>query len=175
MSILQEMANLQMIKKAEEFATKKHEGQIRKDGRPYIVHPKAVAELVKTYGGDAEQISTGWLHDTLEDTKTTYEELVQEFNQIIADYVHYLTNPKDLDKSKKSEFIIKKLNTMPLDVVMIKLCDRLDNVSDFKTADPNFVRSYKQETQKVLDGLDRNFTSQQQKIIAQIQSTIDRY
>ena len=165
-----------LLKKAEKFATEKHKKDVRKSGEPYIVHPRNVAKLVKEYGGDLEQQAAAWLHDVIEDAHVSYEELIEEFNKNIADYVRHLTNPKNLDKSKKSAYIANKLNTMPSKAVTIKLCDRLNNVSDFATAPKHFVKPYKRGTEELLSKLDMNrFNSTQLKIIDAIKSQIEKY
>jgi (p)ppGpp synthase/HD superfamily hydrolase len=74
--------------RAFEFAKEKHRGQTRRSGLPYIVHPELVAELVKKYmPGDSVALAVAYLHDTIEDTKTTYEELNDTFGKVIADLV----------------------------------------------------------------------------------------
>ena len=92
------------------------------------------------------------LHDTLEDTDTEYEELEQEFNRDVAQYVLELTHDIK-DKSKKGEILADKMNHMSTGALLIKLADRLKNVSDFDTADPKFVARYKPETEYILDNL----------------------
>ena len=77
-----------MINRATEFATRAHEGQVRKGTkRPYIVHPVEVADIVSTMTQDEEIISAAVLHDTIEDTDVTYEDIKAEFGEKIAEIV----------------------------------------------------------------------------------------
>ena len=86
-----------MVQKAIDFATKVHEGQYRKGtDRPYIVHPMEVGKIVSTMTQDEEIISAAILHDTIEDTGVTYEDLKQEFGTRVAD----LVAAESEDKSK---------------------------------------------------------------------------
>ena len=181
MSILWEIQKYedltQLLKKAEKFATEKHKKDVRKSGEHYIVHPRAVAKLVKEYGGDLEQQAAAWLHDVIEDTGVTYQELVEEFNQTIADYVQFLTNPETFPPEGKSVYIAKKLNSRPdYPAVTVKLCDRLNNVSDFATAGKKFVEKYKKGTEELLANLEMNkFNNTQKQIIDKIKSEIEKY
>src|SRR5258706_16302357 len=82
--------NLPLVLRALAFATEKHRGQVRKDAdaTPYIQHPIALASLLWEVGiEDAEVLAAAILHDTIEDTQTTYDELEREFNRSIADLV----------------------------------------------------------------------------------------
>ena len=122
--------------KALEFAREKHKGQIRKNNTPveYITHPINVANLVKKYANNAKNIddlvSSAYLHDTLEDTNTTYEELICNFGNIISNLVKELTNNDVLKKEMgKTKYLSMKMANMSEDALIIKLCDRLDNVS----------------------------------------------
>ena len=72
------------VKKAIEFAKKAHEGQLRKTGEPYIVHPLAVKKILEEWGMDEDTIIAGLLHDTVEDTSISLDEVRQEFGESVA-------------------------------------------------------------------------------------------
>jgi (p)ppGpp synthase/HD superfamily hydrolase len=169
----------ELINKAKEFATKCHEGQFRKfDKKPYITHPAAVASLVDKFGGSPEMVATAWLHDVVEDCDVSIRDIIELFGTKVSNLVWELTSPKDLNKSKKAEYLLDKMNTMTSDALTIKLCDRLNNVSDFKTAPQGFVSKYSPETKFILDGLEsggRPLTTQQIKIIDEIRKFINQF
>lgn len=123
---------------AAQFATEKHEGQKRKfSGKDYIVHPLSVANLVSRYTNNGEVIEAAILHDTIEDTDTTYQEIQTTFNTRVANLVQELSNDPDQIKSLgKTVYMRKKMGTLTPEALLIKLADRLDNVSDF--AEPSF-------------------------------------
>lgn len=118
------------------FATKKHEGQTRKGGvLPYILHPVEVAAIVGTLTEDQVILAAAVLHDTLEDTETTYEELEQRFGKRVADLVAAESEKKRKDRSAESTWRIRKEETLrdlkncddPA-VKMICLGDKLSNM-----------------------------------------------
>jgi len=169
----------ELIAAAKEFATKHHSGQTRKfSGKPYISHPSDVAALVEKYGGTPEMVAAAWLHDVVEDTGVSGGELVEIFGDKVANLVEQVTNPPNLDKSKKSEYIAKKMVNMTPDALTLKLCDRLNNVSDFDTASPKFVSKYAPATKYILDYLENSgltLTPTQSKIVAAIREKIQPY
>jgi len=161
------------------YAVKAHEGQMRSDGTPYIKHPERVAEFVKkfkkSHNIDA-LISAAYLHDTVEDTDTTHEDLVKMYGGLIASLVKELTS----DNSKiadigKNEYLAQKMAKMSSWALVIKLADRLDNVRDIATAKtPEWRRKYRAETEKILDRLekDRELSNTHKKIIKAIKNKL---
>lgn len=144
--------------KALEFAREKHKGQIRKNNTPveYITHPINVANLVKKYANNAvnidDLVSSAYLHDTLEDTNTTYEELICNFGNIISNLVKELTNNDVLKKEMgKTKYLSMKMANMSEDALIIKLCDRLDNVSSLYDTNKAFIDKYLRETISILN------------------------
>lgn len=137
------------------FAQYKHRKQVRKfDGQPYYVHPKEVAQIVWKATKDMDLVKAAYTHDTLEDTDTTYAELIDSFGKKVADLVKELTSDKDLiDKMGKTPYLIKKMNSMSKDALTIKLADRISNVGDFDTAPDKFKNKYGPATREILDGL----------------------
>jgi GTP pyrophosphokinase len=116
------------------FADSKHDGQKRASGEPYIIHPLAVGEILIQLKMDADTISAGVLHDTLEDTDTTYEELSRLFGKAVADMVEgetKIASIKTMSKSvQEAETIRKMFFAMSEDirVIIIKLADKLHNM-----------------------------------------------
>lgn len=126
-------ADIEMLKKAYYFAEEAHKGQFRKSGENYFIHPENVAFILAEYHMDVDTLCGGLLHDVVEDTEITCEEIEKEFNKDIAELVDGVTKLKKLDfKSKKEnqgENLRKMIIAMAKDirVVIIKLADRLHN------------------------------------------------
>ena len=112
---------------AANFAAEKHKDQRRASGEPYIIHPLAVAEILIQLKMDSDTVCAGLLHDTLEDTDTTYEELVALFGTPVADMVEgetKIANLKTMSKSvAEAETIRKMFFAMSKDirVIIIKI------------------------------------------------------
>ena len=83
-------ADMDAVKRAYEYAERKHDGQKRKSGEPYIIHPLAVAEIVAEIGLDTDAIVAALLHDCLEDTDASFEEISRMFGTTVADLVEAL-------------------------------------------------------------------------------------
>jgi (p)ppGpp synthase/HD superfamily hydrolase len=117
-----------------DFAKRKHDATRairRASGKPYIVHPDAVAKIVDAYGGDDDQVKIAMLHDTLEDTDASYEDIVDLDGDEIANDVRMLTNDRDsIDRLGKEEYMNQKLLSLPNNVLFIKLADMLHNIED---------------------------------------------
>ncbi|MGV8960947.1 MAG: RelA/SpoT family protein [Stenotrophomonas sp.] len=125
---------LPLLRRAWEVGASAHAGQTRKSGEPYITHPVAVASILAELGLDAEALVAAILHDTIEDTPLTRDELAAEFGEAVAELVEGVTK---LDKLKfrdreeaAAESFRKMLLAMSRDlrVIMIKLADRLHNM-----------------------------------------------
>ena len=115
------------------FAAKKHGDQKRKTGEPYITHPIAVAEILIQIGMDADTVSAGLLHDTLEDTDTTEEEIATIFGKEVGEMVQAVTKISRItdEKSIQEAETIKKMffaMSKDLRVILIKLADKLHNM-----------------------------------------------
>lgn len=172
--------NNDIINKALEFATKKHKGQMRKgaEKKEYITHPINVANLVKKYKVSHHidsLIAAAYLHDTLEDTNTTYYELVENFGVEVASLVSELTTNRDMKKEiGKEKYLAYKLKEMTNWALVIKLCDRLDNVSDLYGVDSKFRTRYINETIFILTYVvnNRNLTQTHLNIIKDINSIV---
>lgn len=133
--------NIEMIKKAYDFAEKSHNGQKRESGEPYIIHPIAVAEILADLGMDTNTIIAGLLHDVIEDTDATYELVSQTFSKEVADLVEGVTKLTKLGEmqyktkeEQQADNVRKMLLAMAKDirVIIIKLSDRLHNMRTLK-------------------------------------------
>lgn len=134
-SYLTRPEHLEFIEKAFNFAYEKHAGQLRKSGEPYIIHPIQVACTLAEYQVDPSTIASGLLHDLLEDTDTSYNDLKTLFGEEVADIVEGLTKLHLLhyEGSKASEQVKnhqKMVLAMAKDirVIFVKLADRLNNM-----------------------------------------------
>ena len=123
-----------MITQAYEYADKAHEGQMRQSGEPYITHPIAVARILVELGMDTETICAGLLHDVVEDTASTLDEIKKMFGADVALMVDGVTKLTKLSYSSKeqrqAENVRKMLLAMAKDVrvIIVKLADRLHNL-----------------------------------------------
>jgi (p)ppGpp synthase/HD superfamily hydrolase len=138
------------------FAEYAHRGQKRKDGSHYFDHPCRVAALVRHFKGDSHEIealcAAAYLHDTLEDTDTTYYDLVKAFGYQVASIVLELTTNPDMKAGigNKYKYLSFKCKHMTSWALVIKLCDRLDNLSDTKGCTPEWIDNYIMETAHIL-------------------------
>mgnify|MGYP000815647864 CR=1 FL=1 len=126
--------NMEMITKAYDLANKAHNGVCRRSGEPYICHPLAVARLVLDLGMDSESIAAALLHDVVEDTPTTLDDLKAAFGEEVALLVDGVTKLTKIQFSNIEELQAENLRKMLLAmsrdvrVMIIKLCDRLHNM-----------------------------------------------
>ena len=126
--------NPDALTKAYNFALNAHKNQKRDEGIPYISHPVAVANILTELKLDSATITTGLLHDTVEDTKTTYDNVKKEFGKEVADLVNGVTKisaleEKAVENSKAENF--RKLilaTSKDIRVLLVKLADRLHNM-----------------------------------------------
>jgi len=127
---------LELVKNAELFAKKKHSGMTRKDDSPYSEHLEAVVNRLKSLGViDQELLCVGWLHDTIEDTDTSFDDLFEKFGSRVAVLVLSLSKDTSLPKKKKEQAYVKQLKEASVDAKLIKLCDISANLSDLKNWD----------------------------------------
>ena len=123
-----------IIRKAYEYARLMHAGQRRQSGEPYIIHPLNVAYILAQMKADRDTICAGLLHDTLEDTKATKEEISNLFNPCVAELVDGVTKLSKMNFSSKKEEVCantKKIIsgiTEDIRIIIIKLADRLHNM-----------------------------------------------
>ena len=130
--------NIEEVIKAYHFASKAHEGQLRKSGEKYFIHPYHVAIILADLHMDTATIAAGLLHDVVEDTEIGYDTIVTEFSEEIANLVDGVTKLKKLKYTTKEENQVENLRKMiiamskDVRVIIIKLADRLHNARTFK-------------------------------------------
>lgn len=145
-------ADLDVIRKAYVFSAKVHQGQTRLSGEPYLIHPMEVAALLAELRLDVQTVATGLLHDTLEDTLTTYEELQNIFGVEIANLVDGVTKISKIHFKTKEESQAENFRKMLLAmandirVLLVKLADRLHNMRTLQYQAETKQRSIAKET-----------------------------
>ena len=159
--------HLHAIKAAKTAATRAHRGQFRKDGKtPYITHPERVAKRVKFFGGNHIAIIAAWLHDVMEDCdggeQIVKETLAQlplpqaEQGEIFAIVWALTKNPSAKDKKAKLADTLDRVNHAPPQAVLVKLCDRMENLIDAKDQPAKFHAVYIPLTDMLIDMLAEN-------------------
>jgi GTP diphosphokinase / guanosine-3',5'-bis(diphosphate) 3'-diphosphatase len=144
-----------LIRKAWEFCVRHHDGQMRASGEPYIVHPLEVAEVLAEMKMDATAIAAGLLHDSVEDTPATNEEIEAEFGDQVAHIVEGVTKIDKIQfanrEDRQAENVRKMLLAMVSDVrvVLIKLADRLHNMRTLEHLQPDRQEAIARETQDI--------------------------
>ena len=141
-----------LIRKAWDFCVKHHEGQMRASGEPYIIHPLEVAEVLAEMKMDSTAIAAGLLHDAVEDTPATSEEIEAEFGDQVAHIVEGVTKIDKIQfanrEDRQAENVRKMLLAMVTDVrvVLIKLADRLHNMRTLEHLKPERQEAIARET-----------------------------
>ena len=140
------------ICKAYEFAKKKHEGQFRKSGEPYFTHPAEVAYILAELRMDVPTIIAGLLHDVVEDTNTTVEEIEKEFGKEVAFIVKGVTKLEGFHFSSKEERDAESFRNLLISlaedirVLIVKLADRLHNMRTMDSMKPESQKRNAKET-----------------------------
>ena len=130
----QHTADLALIDKAVEYANVKHKFQKRKDGSPYIIHPLAVAAIVSEMGLDTDAILGALLHDCIEDTDASHDDIAKLFGETVAELVEGVTKLTRANFSSSEQEQMENLRKMfmamskDIRVVLIKIADRLHNM-----------------------------------------------
>ncbi|MGH9589633.1 MAG: RelA/SpoT family protein, partial [Terracidiphilus sp.] len=144
--------DISLIRKAWEFTVKHHAGQLRASGQPYIIHPLEVAEVLAEMKLDATAMAAGLLHDAVEDTPATNEEIEDEFGDQVAHIVDGVTKIDKIQfanrEDRQAENVRKMLLAMVSDVrvVLIKLADRLNNMRTLEHLKPDRQEAIARET-----------------------------
>ena len=135
------MNDLSKLLEAASFAAKRHTGQKRKgsDGEPYINHPLEVANLLANVGNvsDFDILIAAVLHDTVEDTGVTKEELEARFGQQVANYVSEVTDDKSLPNDERKRLQIEHAPHLSHGAKLIKLADKISNIADVTNNPPH--------------------------------------
>ena len=147
--------DVSLIRKAWEFCVQHHEGQMRASGEPYVIHPLEVAEVLAEMKMDATAIAAGLLHDSVEDTPATNEEIAAGFGDQVAHIVEGVTKIDKIQfanrEDRQAENVRKMLLAMVSDVrvVLIKLADRLHNMRTLEHLKPDRQEAIARETQEI--------------------------
>ena len=153
---------LALLLKTLAFAAHKHRDQRRKDAdaSPYINHPIALADVLVNEGGvaDVEVVCAALLHDTVEDTATTHEELVDAFGSRIARIVAEVTDDKRLSKAERKRLQVEHAPHISHDAKLVKLADKICNLRDVAERPPagwdlQRRREYFEWAKQVIDGV----------------------
>ena len=138
-----------MLDEVLKFATMAHGDQKRKyTNDPYIVHPIAVSEIVKTVAHTDEMVVAALLHDVVEDTPVTIDEIKTKFGSKVAELVGWLTDisrPEDGNRKTRKTLDREHSAEAPADAQTIKLADLIHNTKSIEKHDPHFWKVYKQE------------------------------
>ena len=137
------------------YADAAHHGQLRKSGEPYIIHPVAVAEIVADLELDIDSVVAALLHDCIEDTASTHEEIAKKFNPTVAELVEGVTKLTKMQFVTKEEEQMENLRKMlmamsrDIRVILIKVCDRLHNMRTMEYQSPRKQREKSLETMEI--------------------------
>ena len=147
--------NSDSLSKAYNFAMEAHQNQKREEGVPYIIHPVAVAKILTELKLDSATITTGLLHDTIEDTKVTYESVKKEFGEEVANLVDGVTKISELENKASSDSKAENFRKLILAtskdirVLLVKLADRLHNMRTI-----NYVKDKKKKIRKAKETME---------------------
>jgi len=142
---------------ARNWATLYHKGQVRKyTGEPYITHPEAVGAMVRAHGLSDTAIIAALLHDTVEDTNATIEDVLEQFGEEVATYVWFLTKPPTYTGSRKLRKALDRdrLSHAPEEVRIIKFFDVMHNAGSIKEHDPEKWEEWRHEMKLLLLAMD---------------------
>lgn len=167
------------IVKAYLSAKEKHKGQKRKySNLDYITHPKAVARIIEKHTEDEDMVIASLLHDIVEDTDTTIDEVKKEFGDRVAGLVAELTVDAERKKEMKTkQYMVWAMNKMSNDAFTIKLADRLHNIKylivDETKESKSFARWYIQQTEYIVENLERGgYSNLQNLLLASVEAVI---
>ncbi len=147
--------DLTLVKKAYEFSLHHHQGQTRASGEPYLVHPLEVASVLADMRLDTTAIAAGLLHDSIEDTEVTVDDIRREFGEQVAHIVEGVTKISKIEFASREEAQAESVRKMVLAmvddirVVMIKLADRLHNMRTLEHLAPERQVKIARETQEI--------------------------
>ena len=145
---------LDLVDKAMKFASKAHDGDYRKSEKiPYIYHPTMLAFYLMKYDFSDEVIAAALLHDTVEDTDTTIEDIEQEFGKEVKDLVAACTENKNDSWEDRKGHQIEAIKTAPFHVVAIKCADKLNNMGDI-------ARDYEVKGDSIFENFSKGYDKQ---------------
>ncbi len=163
-------ADLSLVRRAYQFAADAHAGQTRKSGDPYVTHPLAVAQIIADLKLDVSSVCAALLHDAVEDTSATVEQLSELFGKEVAFLVEGVTKlgklPYSTREEQQAENFRKMLLAMARDirVILVKLCDRLDNMRSLNHLPPEKQERIAAETMQIFAPLANRLGIQRVKV-----------
>jgi len=176
---------IKTVRNAKKFAKKAHYGVNRKSGEPYYIHPHSVAKIVhdvKESEHIGHIIAAAYLHDTVEDTNITLEDIRLVFGDIVMNLVDEVTNDKEkMAISGKEDYLIDKMIGMSSWALVIKLADRLHNLSDFEDimnsedkSRKKWAKKYAKQTKNIIKELEmsRDLSNSQQTLVDNIKDKL---
>lgn len=148
---------MDMVAVARQFARDAHGEQTRKyTGLPYVTHTEAVADTVARHGGTEAMVIAALLHDTVEDTHITFEDIRVEFGEEVMDLVYYLSDvsqPEDGNRAARKALDRAHIASGPRDAQIIKAADMIDNTASIVEHDPRFAVVYLEEKRLLLEAM----------------------
>ena len=162
-------ADMEIVEKAITYAREKHKSQTRKDGSPYIIHPLAVAKIVAEMGLDTDAILGALLHDCIEDTDASHDEIAKQFGTVTAELVEGVTKLTRANFSSSEQQQMENLRKMfmamskDIRVVLIKIADRLHNMRTMQYQTPAKQISKCRETMDIYAPLAHRLGMQKMK------------
>jgi (p)ppGpp synthase/HD superfamily hydrolase len=176
----------QLLDAAESLAEAAHEGQTRAYGledEPYIVHPRQIAARVMDRpDATPEMVAAAYLHDVVEDTDVTLDEIATATSPAVAELVGWLTDEftheafPDLNRKARKKLEHERLSQAPHPAKVLKLLDRLSNLGTMQGAKPGFQRLYADESESILEalaGTDDNLEAEMRAAITQLRAWAD--
>ena len=151
----QPAADAEMIKRAYEYSSKAHTGQKRKSGDPYFIHPASVAGIITELRLDTASVCAGLLHDVVEDTLATTKDIEREFGNEVASLVDGVTKLSKINFTSKEDHQAENFRKMvvamarDIRVLLIKLCDRVDNMRTLEHMKPEAQERIARETLEI--------------------------
>lgn len=166
------------IIKAYEYAQEKHVGKMRKfSDLPYFSHPKAVARIIEELTANEQLVIVALLHDVVEDTDTTVEEIKELFGVKIASLVKELTSRELKHDESKTTYLCDKMIKMTSDALTVKLADRFHNIKYLEgdKVHLSFIKKYYKETRSIIDfiKLEIEFNKTQDILVKRIEAILD--
>ena len=161
--------DMTIVEKAIQYAQDKHKDQKRKDGSPYIIHPLAVAEIVAEMGLDIDAVLGAILHDCIEDTDASHDDIARRFGDVTAELVEGVTKLTRANFSSSEEQQMENLRKMfmamskDIRVVLIKIADRLHNMRTMQYQTPAKQISKCRETMDIYAPLAHRLGMQKMK------------
>ena len=161
-----------MVLRAISFAARQHEGQLRKDGQtPYIAHPLRVLTIMATVFGvkDPELLAAAVLHDTIEDTTTDRDDLIERFGERVAGFAAALTKDTRLPEEEREKAYFETLAAAPVEVKLCKLADTYDNLIDSAALSDQSRAKTKRKAQELVKLFTPGFPPEWHHVLEQVE------